>query len=331
MNLKHVLVSVLATLTLSSALADMVTLRSEATIRTQNRRDGILREFITVPAGTVVEFARRERLGLPAGTEYFDSNFNVRYSSKRWVRIKNIELTRRAIQNVPAYDVKNLRDDVQYVNDTLSKNRQEDRDGYTPYYVSAGSVGADYRPAPTTTTTTTTVIDAPVHGGHTTTVTTHGNTQSYEQCYTQVKSRWQRRMDDASRRQREEARGQQIFGAILGIAGAAIANNADNDAGRIIGTGAAIIGGVLVIDGAVKVNQTFDIINYNNTRCDTFYRKVERRRTVVHNRTCDVYKYESHNYSSSAYYYETRCGTSTYVSFDESYGPWRRGSTVQYY
>lgn len=174
-----------------------------------------------------------------------------------------------------------------------------------------GEFRRSYRRPVTTTTTTTIIHDEPVRyrgpvcdGGY------------YDRAY----QRW----SEAKREQEERGRRRATVG-ILTTIGGIILSGSDNETVSTIGTGMAVGGVFLTTWGLVEMadaNSTY--APHLDPACSGSFRR-ETKRVVVERRECISHRYTEHGWGSSRTYYEVRCESRSYVTY-ERFDEWERSS-----
>jgi hypothetical protein len=305
MNLKQTLVTLVAFASAASAFAGIeVRLNRSEKIRMMDY--GVLEKVVVVPAGTIVEYAQRPGLGKPAGTRFINNNGHVQYSRSPWKRVLNIELQRGSLRHLPDWQRRQVRNTVRDINEYGAKNRGDDRDGYTPYFISQWSVenmatpvGGGYYGDDDGGHV---IIDAPTH----TTTTTYVNDGSYQVCYQNVEERWSR-----DGKQAVDGFFKTLIGGAVGAVGVDIFQNSDDALGKIVGGIFAIGGAAVAVEGISDIANSYKLesIQYNGVSCKTYYRPVRRisRHSYGSMRSCYSQEYQSTSWDGTYYYYETTC------------------------
>jgi hypothetical protein len=165
-------------------------------------------------------------------------------------------------------------------------------------------------PRRSTTTTTTTTVNRDVQ---TRTVTTCQAT-NYDDAY--------RRWDDQRREvQASNGRRNAVVGVGTAVVGT-ILRGSNNGTARTIGAGLQIGGAVLATYGLVQIVDASEPLPH--MVCSQNY-ITETRMVTVERQQCETTRYTDRY--SNRYYYEVRCETERFVTFEE-FDPWRNGRTV---
>lgn len=173
----------------------------------------------------------------------------------------------------------------------------------------------DYRfvnpPRPVTTTTTHSTVNRDVYTQSTTTC----QATNYDEAY--------RRWDDQRRyAQAESGKNQAIVGGATMIIGTILRGSGNSNIARAAGTGLQIGGAVLLAHGLVQIVDADQSLPH--MVCTQNY-ITETRMVTVERQQCETTRYTDR--FSNRHYYEVRCETQRYVTFEE-FDPWRNGRTV---
>ena len=140
--------------------------------------------------------------------------------------------------------------------------------------------------------------------------------RSYEVCYERPKNQVIRINEE--QRRRRSGNTNMIAGVATLIGGQLLGAATDN---RRLGNAVSLVGVGFVAVGAIQVASSEEIFsNGSEINCKTYYtpdRRVYRFRTE--GRSCFTTRYYSNRWGPEYEYYETRCDSQTYITFERSY------------
>ena len=139
--------------------------------------------------------------------------------------------------------------------------------------------------------------------------------RSYEVCYERPKDKVIRINEE----QRRSGKNNMIRGVTTAIAGQLLGAVTEN---RQLGNIVTAVGVGFIGVGAIQVASSEEIFsNGSEINCKTYYtpdRRVYRFRSSE-GRSCFTTRYYSHRWGSESEYFETRCDSQTYITFERSY------------
>jgi hypothetical protein len=138
-----------------------------------------------------------------------------------------------------------------------------------------------------------------------------------ESCYDRAYNAWR----EESERRREEGAAKTIIGTGLGVLGQIIAGVSDNDAGRAAGNIVTGVGVGLAAYGMFEMASASFTPPHMMNQCRDFY-YTETRPVVIERQRCTTTRYYSNSWGRTHEYFETRCSTKTYYSFERNSHFW---------
>ena len=139
--------------------------------------------------------------------------------------------------------------------------------------------------------------------------------RSYEVCYERPKNQVIRRINEEQRR---SGNNNMIAGVATLIGGQLLGAATDN---RRLGNAVSLVGVGFVAVGAIQVASSEEIFsNGSEINCKTYYTPDRRvYRFKRRGRSCFTTRYYSNRWGSEYEYFETRCDSQTYITFERSY------------